>query len=95
MTPTVVAERIGRAFARHRPIGPDVSFFEAGFTSATLAEVLTELRAMGFGLTLLDLYRFPTVRALAAELSRRADPGLATRPRLPWSRPSDTSGATA
>jgi aryl carrier-like protein len=68
-------------FTRHRPVDLDTNFFEAGFTSAMLAAVLADLLDDGFGVSLVDLYRHPTVRALAAALGieeRRAPAAL------PW-----------
>ncbi|MEU4244962.1 acyl carrier protein [Actinoplanes sp. NPDC026619] len=55
-------------FARRRALDADTSFFEAGFTSALLAEVLEDLRDEGFTVSLVDLYRYPTVRSLSASL---------------------------
>jgi aryl carrier-like protein len=80
------AGRIHEAFLRHRTIGPDTNFFEGGLDSRTLATVLIELRAEHPDLKLVDLYTYPTVRALAAELRRRGTkrngPGG-----LPWAAP--------
>jgi aryl carrier-like protein len=83
MSTRSVVDRVREAFAAQRPIGVDSNFFEAGFTSTGLAEVLTALQSEGWSLNLVDLYRFPTVRALAAELDRRAT-AVPAAPRLPW-----------
>jgi hypothetical protein len=55
-------------FDRRRSLDVDTNFFEAGFTSALLAEVVTDLNAAGFTASLVDLYRYPTVRELAVAL---------------------------
>lgn len=73
------ADRVREFFARDRPIGLDTNFFEAGLTSEDLVHVLDELRREGVELTLVDLYRFPTGRALMAHLSRESEPAG-----LPW-----------
>lgn len=70
-------------FTRRRPVGLDTNFFEAGFTSAMLAAVLAELRDAGLGLSLVDLYRHPTVRALAASVGIEERRAPTT---LPWQR---------
>lgn len=75
------AADIHARFARHRPLDLDTNFFEAGFTSAVLAAVLADLVDAGFTVSLVDLYRHPTVRQLATALGigeRR------TPPALPW-----------
>lgn len=70
----------------HRRLHPDTNFFEAGLTSVTLAGIVTELQQQGLGVTLIDMFRYPTLRELAGELARRTgDPPV--RPgRLPWQR---------
>jgi Phosphopantetheine attachment site len=86
VTPAPSAGQMREVFARFRPIGLDTNFFEAGFSSPTLVEVLEGLRGLGLTLTLIDLYRFPTVRLLAAEAARRASPDArgSARAELPW-----------
>jgi aryl carrier-like protein len=76
---------IHAVFTARRPIDLDTNFFEAGFTSTQLAELLTELVGAGLDATLLDLFRYPTVRQLAAELGQIA-PAPSARPALPWQR---------
>jgi aryl carrier-like protein len=79
---------VHRAFAANTPPGrtllPDTNFFEAGFTSARLTAVLTELVASGVDLTLVDLFRYPTLAELTDELITRSAPGGAPHDRLPW-----------
>ena len=68
-----------------RPVDSDTNFFEAGFSSAELAEALAGLREAGLPITLIDMYRFPTVRALVTEARRRAEPDRpAGATGLPW-----------
>jgi aryl carrier-like protein len=98
MKPTDVQERVRAAFARHAPasriVNDDVNFFEAGLNSTALATILPDLRALGAELSLVDLYRFPTVRVLTAELIRRASARTGTsaatrtegQPVPPWAR---------
>ncbi|MEN3305239.1 MAG: Phosphopantetheine attachment site [Micromonosporaceae bacterium] len=81
--------RVRAAFAGHRDIAPDTNFFEAGISSTTLAEILDGLRTVGFDLALVDLYRWPTVRALVTEIRRRAEGSTAPVRRKqdpPWLR---------
>lgn len=84
MSPFV--ERLHAAFTATRPIDADTSFFEAGFTSKALVDVLARLQDLGLDMELVDLYRFPTVRGLAEEIGRRtaADGEPAARSGLPW-----------
>ncbi|MFC4015609.1 acyl carrier protein [Nonomuraea purpurea] len=72
-------ERVHALFAERRPIDLDVNFFEAGFSSLMLAQVLPGLRALGLAVSLTDLYRYPTVRLLA-------ESGRSVVARLPWDR---------
>ncbi|GAA0743744.1 acyl carrier protein [Dactylosporangium roseum] len=58
-------EQIHAVFDRRRRLGQDTNFFEAGFTSALLAETLEDLNALGLPVRLVDLYHHPSVRALA------------------------------
>jgi hypothetical protein len=82
------AEQIRQVFAARRPIDLDTTYFEAGFTSPMLVGVLDGLRELGLELDLIDLYRFPTVRLLAADLGSPAPDtrAPASPSRLPWSR---------
>ncbi|MGI5239058.1 acyl carrier protein [Dactylosporangium sp. CA-139066] len=73
-------QRIYATFASRRPLDVDTNFFEAGFSSLSLAEVLTELQALGLPLALVDLYRYPTIRALGA--AKAGPPRPETTP--PW-----------
>jgi aryl carrier-like protein len=85
VTGVPAAEKVRETFARYRPVDLDTNFFEAGFTSQTLIEILDRLREVGLPLVLVDLYRFPTVRAVVAEAHRRADPARPVAgPALPW-----------
>ena len=86
MSKIVTEEQLREVFAQARTIDGDTNFFEAGLTSRALAEIVTRLDAVGLPVKLVDLYRFPTVRALVAEVNRRADPGTdqSVRPGLPW-----------
>lgn len=85
MTSPPILRQVQEVFARSRPIDADANFFEAGWTSQTLASVLGGLQERGLTVKLVDLYRFPTVRALATELGRRADPDVRSEPRgVPW-----------
>ncbi|MET9919996.1 acyl carrier protein [Streptomyces sp. NPDC006435] len=85
--------RIRAAFAANRPPGragldEDGNFFEAGYDSARLTAVLATLAGQGTELALVDVFRYPTLRALSAEAASRA--GLPERPAggtgraLPW-----------
>ncbi|RFA27952.1 hypothetical protein CAI21_13600 [Alkalilimnicola ehrlichii] len=75
----------------------DASFFDAGATSFTLAEAAQALgRRLGVGVLAVDLFRFPTLARLTAELARRqapeegaaigpSHPGVGIAPRaVPW-----------
>ncbi|MFD9698193.1 amino acid adenylation domain-containing protein [Lentzea sp. NPDC059081] len=63
-------------------VSPDVSFFEAGGTSLLLIKLNAALTVRGVtGLSVTDLFRFPTIDALAVHLadgSAAADPGTVT-----------------
>lgn len=63
---------IHRVFLTRRPIDLDTNFFEGGFSSSTLAEIVGELRAQGLTVSLLELFRHPTVRQLAGALGAQA-----------------------
>jgi aryl carrier-like protein len=78
--------RIHAEFRRHRPLDVDTNFFEGGFSSAMLTEVLAGLRGLGLELTLTDLYRYPTVRQITQAC---APPATST---VPWLRARDGSG---
>jgi aryl carrier-like protein len=71
-----------------RTLAADTNFFEAGLTSVGLAAVLNRLADAEIDLALIDLFRFPTLRELTAELRRRGvrvpDPPSAPVHRLPW-----------
>lgn len=87
-------EQVRAAFASHGPIDLDTNFFEAGFTSAMLAGVLTSLRSLAVDVSLVDLYRYPTVRKLTAALgARQAGPPGAGRTAPPWARRVATPGS--
>jgi aryl carrier-like protein len=83
-------DEIRLALLKHLPPGrvlsPVTNFFEAGFSSARLVEVLAELRAGGLEVSLVDLYRFPTLQSLTAEVHERTAGG----PRRPHAMPWDT-----
>lgn len=96
MTPrgpvAITDEQVLAAFTAHRPVEADTNFFEAGFSSATLVEVLGTLRGFGVEVSLIDLYRYSTVRKVAEALRDRVDgagrevPAAAGRTTPPWAR---------
>lgn len=77
-TDETIEERLRATFharvAQGRTLSNDKNFFDAGFTSALLTAVVGDLVAAGFTVALVDMFRFPTVRSLATELERRANP---------------------
>lgn len=81
--PDELIERIHAVFGGSSRLDVDTNYFEGGFNSAALAALLPRLRALGLELTLIDLFRYPTVRALA---SRRATPGHAPGTTPPWAQ---------
>lgn len=83
-TDTDLVRRVHAVFGHHRDIGVDTNFFEAGFSSAMLTEVLTGLHGIGLRFTLIDLYRYPTVRQLAAAAGQQT--ATNATPSLPWLR---------
>ena len=90
MTAGPDASQVRELFAAFRRVDNDTNFFEAGLTSHALVQVLEGLRELGLELALVDLYRFPTVRALLSELARRGafdGGGSASRTELPWASP--------
>ena len=57
-------------------IGLDDSFFDCGGRSILLLDVAEELRARGYAeVSIVDLYRLPTIRALAAHLRGSGEEG--------------------
>ena len=87
--------RIRAAFARRIPQGRTLTdhtnFFEAGFTSVTLAAVRADLDDTGLSLGMVDLFRYPTLATLIEEAEARmaAETGRPPRAnrataRLPW-----------
>lgn len=90
---TEVREQVRHAFAARLGAGhsleDDTNFFEAGLTSVRLAELVTELRSHGTPVTLIDVFRYPTLRELTDELARRGSDRRRSDPapgRLPWER---------
>lgn len=81
-----LTETVRLAFVANAPDGrnlsEDTNFFEAGFTSIRLTAVLAELVDAGIEVTLLDLFRCPTLAALTGELLARTGPEPTGR--LPW-----------
>jgi aryl carrier-like protein len=84
---TGIADRLRHAFASRAtddyPFADDTNFFEAGLTSLRLAELVDELRSAGINVTLLDVFRYPTLRELSDELARRSGDVLGVS-RPPW-----------
>lgn len=70
-TTVEVTTALSTAFAAElgRAIAPDTPFVEAGAHSLTLAAVQARLRTTFPSLTLVDLFRYPTITALAERLS--------------------------
>ncbi|MFI5957629.1 acyl carrier protein [Cryptosporangium sp. NPDC051539] len=84
-----LGERIRVAFEARRPgratLPSDRNFFEAGYTSVLLAAVVGELAEDGVRLSLVDVFRYPTLAALTEELQARAAGGpAAPAAMLPW-----------
>jgi hypothetical protein len=77
-TDETIEERLRTTFharvAPDRTLSDDKNFFDAGFTSGLLTAVVGDLVATGFTVALVDMFRFPTIRSLANELGRRANP---------------------
>ena len=68
--PTASLGAVHEVFLSQRRLDVDTNFFEAGFTSSQLAGLLVPLRDLGLTLSLVDLYRYPTVRQLSSALLR-------------------------
>lgn len=70
---TDLEHRVARAWRSALPAGEfslDDNFFEIGGSSLTVVDVVARLREEGFpGLTVVDMFRFPTIRSMAAHLS--------------------------
>jgi hypothetical protein len=81
-------EPIRAAFVARVPAGrvftDDTNFFEAGFTSVLLAEVLADLVRAGVSADLVDLFRYPTVTALGYAVAVRQAGAASVERRLPW-----------
>jgi len=69
---TALIDDIHRVFLTRRQIDLDTNFFEAGFSSSNLAEIVVDLCGQGLSVSLLELYRHPTVRQLARALGAPA-----------------------
>ncbi|TMM39831.1 MAG: acyl carrier protein [Actinobacteria bacterium] len=69
---TALIDDIHRVFLTRRQIDLDTNFFEAGFSSSNLAEIVVDLCGQGLPVSLLELYRHPTVRQLARALGAPA-----------------------
>jgi aryl carrier-like protein len=53
------------------PIGPEDNFFDLGGHSLLLARLSREIKEqMGTSVTIVDLFRYPTIAAMAQHLSR-------------------------
>jgi acyl carrier protein len=62
-------------------IGPDDNFFDLGGNSLLLIRLAGRLKdELGSTATAVDLFRFPTVRTLAAHLAGGADPSASAAP---------------
>jgi amino acid adenylation domain-containing protein len=72
-----VVREAWRAVLPHVPISDETSFFEVGGNSLMLLALLTELIERGTsGLSLTDLFRFPTIAGLANRIAAtEANPG--------------------
>ncbi len=66
-------------------IGTDENFFEAGGTSLLAAQLALELRRQGLAVTIVDLFHYPTISALARNLNNAQMP-----PPMPVSAASAT-----
>ena len=62
---------VHEAFRTCQPIDLDTDFFEVGFTSVLLAEVVSRLTERGLEMTIVDVYAHPTVRQLTEALHSR------------------------
>jgi hypothetical protein len=49
-------------------VGIRDNFFDLGGTSLSLVQIQRQVRALGFDLPLIDLFRYPTIEMLAARL---------------------------
>ncbi|MBB5781613.1 non-ribosomal peptide synthetase [Nonomuraea jabiensis] len=65
------------------PIDPETSFFDLGATSLTLVLAHRRLRHLAAGLSVVDLFEWPTARALAGHITHRAAPPEPARPATP------------
>lgn len=91
-----IAEVVARAL-RIEHIGIDDNFFDLGVNSLLLVDIHRILRGKAPGLALIDLYRHPNVRALAARLApgRPASVDLLAAARLRGERSRSGSAAAA
>ncbi|OAB55726.1 hypothetical protein AY599_17950 [Leptolyngbya valderiana BDU 20041] len=73
-------------------VAPDANFFEAGGTSLLLVQVHARLKTRWPELTLVDLFRFPTVEGLAAHLSPATPPQEPASVAAPRRAPTTAEG---
>jgi aryl carrier-like protein len=62
---------VHEAFRAYRPIDLHTDFFEAGFTSVQLADVVSRLIDQGLEMRIVDVYAHPTVQQLTDVLHSR------------------------
>ena len=95
MSPSITEDVIRAALAAEGSLAgqlrADTNFFEAGLNSNRLASAVDVLAAAGLDVSLVDMFRHPTVRELAGVLDRRRTGSGRDRSRdpgegLPWER---------
>ncbi|MCH9649661.1 MAG: amino acid adenylation domain-containing protein [Deltaproteobacteria bacterium] len=69
-------------------IGPHDNFFDLGGHSLLLVQVEAELQALGLKVTVVDLFRFPTIRSLATHLASQNQGGGEASVPVPAAQPT-------